>query len=337
MATDVPANSVRMDSVELVRGLAALAVCLFHFTKYVWPDESIVRQVCSYGWTGVESFFVISGFIIPFAMARANYRYSCFIRFLTKRYVRLAPPYVCAILLALVLWFLGSLVPGFRGEPFQFQGGRIAAHFFFANDLLYLPWLNPVFWTLAIEFQYYVAIGLLFPFLFTGSEFRNVVAVVVLTLCALPPSPQALVSHWVLIFLTGIVLAQWRLNRISLWSAVSIESVLLCIIWQHHGIVILIASALTLAVIVFTRKVPAWGFWLGKISYSLYLVHVPIGGRIVNLGNRYADGEIGRWCVFAAAMASSVLAAWLLWFTVERASIAWSSRIKYFRAPVNKM
>jgi peptidoglycan/LPS O-acetylase OafA/YrhL len=105
-------NSIRVESVELVRGLAALAVCIFHFTKYLWPAESITRKVGSFGWVGVESFFVISGFIIPYAMHRAGYQYAHFFRFLVKRYLRLAPPYLVAIALAQLLWWVGSFVPG---------------------------------------------------------------------------------------------------------------------------------------------------------------------------------------------------------------------------------
>ena len=52
-------RSSRLESVEFARGLAALAVCVFHFIKYLWPDDSVIRTVGSFGWAGVESFFVI--------------------------------------------------------------------------------------------------------------------------------------------------------------------------------------------------------------------------------------------------------------------------------------
>ena len=322
-------RSSRLESVEFARGLAALAVCVFHFTKYLWPDDSVIRTVGSFGWAGVESFFVISGFIIPYALQRSGYRLSSFARFVAKRYVRLAPPYLAAVALALVLWVVSGSMPGFRGEPFQFETGRVLAHALFLNDFLGIPWLNPVFWTLAIEFQYYLAIGILFPLLFSRSSIQNIVAVAAVASMAWLPGQEFLVSKWALVFLVGVVLAQWRLARLGTIAACLLECLILSLIWQHHGRVIFSASFLTLGLILAVRHVPRWGLWLGQLSYALYLVHVPVGGRVVNLGNRFADEEWSRWVVFSFAVASSFAAAWILFIKVERPALAWSSRIKY--------
>jgi peptidoglycan/LPS O-acetylase OafA/YrhL len=32
--------------------------------------------------------------------------------------------------------------------------------------------------------------------------------------------------------------------------------------------------------------------FLGSVSYSLYLVHVPIGGRVINLAKRFGEGPL---------------------------------------------
>lgn len=54
----------RIDTVHSLRGLAALAVALYHFSwgnpgYYVPP---VLKAACAKGWLGVEVFFVISGF-----------------------------------------------------------------------------------------------------------------------------------------------------------------------------------------------------------------------------------------------------------------------------------
>jgi len=69
--------------------------------------------------------------------------------------------------------------------------------------------------------------------------------------------------------------------------------------------------------------------WLGTISYSLYLVHVPIGGKIVNLGARYAHTLPTELLVLAIAVVASLGVAWLLWYFVERPAQRWSSAITY--------
>jgi hypothetical protein len=69
----------RVLSVEGLRGIASLSVAWFHLTNtYQW---GIVRASGSWCWLGVEAFFVIFGFVIPYALwmsARAEgVRYDC--------------------------------------------------------------------------------------------------------------------------------------------------------------------------------------------------------------------------------------------------------------------
>ena len=61
----------RLQAVEYTRGVAAFMVMWFHFT-YLMPD-GVLRASGLYGYLGVEAFFVISGFIIPYAMDLRHY------------------------------------------------------------------------------------------------------------------------------------------------------------------------------------------------------------------------------------------------------------------------
>jgi peptidoglycan/LPS O-acetylase OafA/YrhL len=67
---------------------------------------------------------------------------------------------------------------------------------------------------------------------------------------------------------------------------------------------------------------------MGRISYSLYLVHSPIGNRVLNLASRYAPGS-RAWCVgwFLAACALNVLAAEVLNRFVEAPSMRLARRM----------
>jgi len=69
--------------------------------------------------------------------------------------------------------------------------------------------------------------------------------------------------------------------------------------------------------------------FLGNISYSLYLIHVPIGGRVINLGSRYAVSEIAQVGVVLFATATSILSAWLLYRFVEKPAQEWAAAIRY--------
>src|ERR1700751_2787177 len=88
-------DSHRLETVDQLGGLAALAVGWYHFTNVrSFLPEGWLKQSGSFGWLGVEVFFVISGFILPWALYGADYRLSHFPRFLAKQILRLAPPYL---------------------------------------------------------------------------------------------------------------------------------------------------------------------------------------------------------------------------------------------------
>ena len=59
---------------------------------------------------------------------------------------------------------------------------------------------------------------------------------------------------------------------------------------------------------------------LGVISYSLYLIHVPIGGRVVNLLERFTTNSIIRILILLLAFIISVCVAYLLYIGVEKGS-----------------
>lgn len=88
-----------------LRGLAATSVCLFHFSNgeggFLNAHDPI-KQVGSFGWLGVEAFFVISGFVVPYSLhirSRTSYRPSDAFDFIGRRLRRLEPPYLACILL----------------------------------------------------------------------------------------------------------------------------------------------------------------------------------------------------------------------------------------------
>lgn len=87
----MPANeNNRVSTIDALRGIASLAVCWFHLTngnpKFL-PDGAL-KASGAYGWLGVEAFFVISGFVIPFSLYRSGHELKDYPRFLYKRVVR---------------------------------------------------------------------------------------------------------------------------------------------------------------------------------------------------------------------------------------------------------
>lgn len=147
--------------IDVIRFIAALIVAGFHIGFSVWaiptsglaalrPVEYHLEALQSalwFGWVGVEVFFVISGVVIgqtvsgksPFA-------------FLRSRIIRLYP----AVWIASSITFIVSAVSAIY-SPFDLF--RRFCHSIFLIPLH--PWIDPVYWTLAVEIAFYGLIFLL--------------------------------------------------------------------------------------------------------------------------------------------------------------------------------
>jgi peptidoglycan/LPS O-acetylase OafA/YrhL len=275
-------------TVEALRGIAALSVAWFHLT-YAYPPNW-VRHTGAYGELGVEVFFVISGFIIPYSLFITGYKIRSFPRFMLRRLVRLEPPYLFSIIISLIIAYLSALTPGFKGEPPNYSITQVAAHFFYLIPLTGYAWINIVYWTLAYEFVFYIFVGFFFSFIARRADVISSSAVLLfagfcILYSGLPPR-----SMLFLLFLLGIVSFRFFVG-ISFVLEYVISIVILCIfIFISCGSVITVVS-LSSSLFICFAKIPEIGIlrFLANISYSLYLIHVPISCRVVNLGRRLCD------------------------------------------------
>ena len=163
-AETIKSGDKHLPTLDALRGIAALMVCWFHFTNAQFTARFGHFQASGkYGYLGVQIFFVISGFIIPFSLYRARYQLKSFFRFMLKRIARLDPPYLASIALVVLGFWLSSKLPGHA--PYHVPWARVAAHLGYVNAFVGMPWLQMSYWSLAIEFQYYIFVGLCFPLL----------------------------------------------------------------------------------------------------------------------------------------------------------------------------
>jgi peptidoglycan/LPS O-acetylase OafA/YrhL len=322
----------RLSTLDALRGLAALAVCWYHFTQGnpVFLPDGWLKASGSFGWLGVEVFFVISGFIIPYALQRSGYRLSDYGTFILKRIIRLDPPYLVAILAVIVLGYASTATPGFRGPKFDPSIAQVILHLGYVNVFFGYPWLNPVFWTLAIELQYYLMVGLIFPVIASRSHLVRASSLGCLAALALSSPADKFIFHWLFLFMLGMAAFQLHASILKRKDFIVWLALLGCGAWYVNGLVIAltgIATALMLGLVEIGLKRPL--LFLGHISYSLYLLHVPIGGRVINLSLRFVTTMSGKVLVLALAVATTIAAAWLLHKYVERPAQQWSSAIRY--------
>ncbi len=154
------AASERIESLDLLRGLAAFAVMVPHFFMYYLRDASVFAEVVSV--TAVEVFFVLSGFVLgPQIVLCARRRNWATLRtFLIRRWMRTIPSFLVALLaISVIFRGLGS-VDFFRYAAYV--QNLFSQH----NSLDYYP----VAWSLSVEEWYYVVFP---PFLLLYAKFAR--------------------------------------------------------------------------------------------------------------------------------------------------------------------
>ncbi len=314
----------RLATVDLLRAIAAVSVAWFHFTNGSGViHDGWLHRSGQYGWLGVEMFFVISGFIIPYSLHKSRYQTADFGRFLIKRIARLDPPYFATILLCLALSYLVTLAPGFRGEWPHYTWGQLAAHVAYVNSFVHLQWINVVFWTLGIEFQFYLLIGIAFPLLVAR---RNGVRFGflgwLLAISILIPD-ETLVFHYLPLFVAGMLAFQAKAGLISTRTLL-MGLAATAIAGPVAGVGIATGLIIRFVELPCSRLTN-----LGLLSYSVYLLHVPVGGKIMNLGGRFAHSTPAIAVLLAVAMGASIIAAAMFYRLVELPAQRLSSSLKY--------
>lgn len=326
MATDK-----RIEVMDALRGCAALSVVWFHLTNGSGLYAGWIKASGSYGWLGVEAFFVISGFVIPYSMYRGHYRgLSDAGTFMLKRLARLEPPYLASLLLTVGLLYASSKTPGFHGPTADISLERVLLHLGYLNVFFARDWFNPVYWTLAVEFQFYLAMILLFPLLAHTHWGRRLGALVVMAALALVIRDIGLVFPYLGLFALGGCAFQVRVGLLRPAMLIPIATALTAvnvIVLGAPAAAVGLVTALA-AALVNLPPIRALGF-LGAISYSLYLVHVPIGGRVLNLAGRLPEAYHGLALV--VSLIASLIAAYIFNRLVELPAQRLSSWISYAR------
>jgi peptidoglycan/LPS O-acetylase OafA/YrhL len=335
-----PTASARRDhvhSIDCLRGIAAFAVCCCHAIK-----QGPLAPAAHYGWLGVYVFFVVSGFVIPFSLWRTDYSVGSYPRFLAKRLVRLDPPYLASIAAAIALHYVSYLSPGFQGPAPNYSLKMVLMHLGYLNSFFggIGSWIIPVYWTLGIEFQYYVLVGLLYPLL---TSRRVLSQIVVFALCLagsgfqFPLHPHvdqgSLIGHYSIAFLLGVLVFRLRARLLTARSFVPLAMALAILLSATSGAVISVtalSTALIIAFVPFNLKILAW---LGSVSYSLYLFHLLVVDRVLHVGLRLVHSELSVFFVQLAAIGAAVVAAWLGARLIEEPFKRMASRIALTTRP----
>jgi peptidoglycan/LPS O-acetylase OafA/YrhL len=341
-----PATSDRLPFLDFLRAVSAHVIVWHHLAFYgPLSDEAtflfprIFEFLSEHGRNAVQVFLVIGGFVTAQSLGkRREFALKDAVRTIKRRYVRIAGPYLAALMIAVVAnsvaqaWMEHHSISAFPTIP------QFLAHAVFLQDLLGYEALSAGVWYLAIDFQLVLlAIGLWWLAQRTASatKISPFVWSQVLLL------PLAIASWfwfnrhsewdvWAGYFLGNYavgLIASWTLSRRLppwvFWLYLALAGAALVTEFRPR-----LAVGLTTGLMIFVAgrsgwlgslPLPRWLSFAGTSSYSLFLIHFP-ACLVVNaiLSNYVLDSPALCVAGLSLAYGLSILASIVFYFAIER-------------------
>lgn len=298
-------------AIQGLRGVAALSVLLVHM--YVMPLLAgflpqlppWFHAIANTGGHGVELFFMISGYLIPASLVR----HGDVSAFFYDRCMRILPVFV---VLHLALFTIGPIVgyKFFKGIDLVTYIELFVANLLFLPDVLGLPLGQQNAWTLSYEWAFYIW----FAAIFVARRRSNGIATWVLigvAVAAVVYRPNAA------FFGIGMLLSRFNF-RLAVAGRPGLLASALCVIAMYgsleylHAVPALLPGLLLFAMVLS----PGGGVatlldspllqYLGKISYSLYLVHPFALYPLQAIGAKFFAAGVNPWLLWAGFVAIGV-------------------------------
>jgi peptidoglycan/LPS O-acetylase OafA/YrhL len=344
----------RLVAIDGIRGLAALAVVLYHLSGQLKHELSVTIPdwlliAFQHGYLGVPIFFVLSGFVISASIKASSITIGYVGRFALRRSIRLDLVYWAAIALSLLLISIKNRALGSDVSYPSFSD--IAVHSLYLQDVLQLEnQISVVFWTLCLEIQFYIffiftmyVIGLICPAksLVWHSAFITLFSWVssMLYMGVLDISfPGIFFPYWTF-FALGCLC--FRSLKHGGWHSAFFLSALILslatILWSKNSAYILGASATALFIYILAK----FGWLktafrnktlqhLGLISYSLYLTHPDIGWKSISTLKKFIQVDSIPYTgpiLLVAGVSISIIFAYIFFKLIEKPSHLLSKKI----------
>jgi len=344
MATASSKVETRFASIDLLRGIACLAVVFFHYLSRGpaggWMqglDAPLnLERIARYGYLGVHLFFIISGFVILWSVREASPR-----AFVAARAARLYPAFWVAVpLTATAVWFsddIQLMVP----VSHAIVNLTMFPHWF------RMSYVDGAYWSLAVELHFYIYVWMVLRLgVMRWLEVLLAAWLAVSFIDYLRPMYPVelwLNAKWAPFFVAGCVLYRMRAEGVNQRRiALLIASWLLAVAWSLAdsakgigpnlplnpvvvaGLVTAIFATVTLLTIGGVRiEVSRFTAIAGALTYPLYLVHQNIGYVLhAKLFALSGNARLALAIVFVIVL----LLSWIIHHGVERFLGPWLRR-----------
>ena len=322
----------RLLELDALRGLAALAVVLYHYSSryeqiYSYSNGSPIEFV--FGKFGVELFFMISGFVIFMSLNKIPPGWHGIKIFTLARFSRLYPAYWAAM----TVTFLAVSYFGLPGREVALID--IPANATMLPNLFKSPMVDGVYWTLEKELLFYTWMAVLI-----FADRLDIIRIVLLIWLFISAThsyiatklgmdgvfiykifKNATILEWIPYFGFGII-AYLRYSK-DKYAPIDLLLILiiLCKIYSTKTYVeflfilflMLIVHMMITERLAFLVSKPL--LFLGTISYSLYLVHQNIGYIVIRETLPYL---MSPWLSWLLALLISIGMATTITYTIEK-------------------
>lgn len=341
-------SAQRLALVDVLKGFAC-ALIVWHHLAFYGPMSDVVQPYApllvywlyEYGRMAVAVFLVIGGFLTAGALApRGEAVFSAPLSLLWRRYKRLVLPYLVALAATLLVsawvrpWFIHDSVPA---APTLAQ---LLAHVALLQDLAEVDALSAGVWYVAIDFQLFaLTLGLLgagrwlrarWPA--SGARVGAALVLIAAVASLLWFNRDATLDTTALYFMGAYglgMLAYWsaRGSRPLRWrTAIALLGVFALMLEFRERVLVACVTAVFLGWAArqpWAARLPHWRWltglqWLGRVSYSVFLIHFAVCLLVNAAVARWWPGAVLAHAIgLFAAFGLSLVAGWALYVAVE--------------------
>lgn len=297
---------MRLEQLTFTRFLAAISIVVFHFGTKLFPfNLKATAFLFEHANIGVSYFFILSGFVM--IVAYGNKEKVDYVSYIRKRFARLYPVYLLAILL-----YLLYILVKHNKSPNDYKG-------LFLNITLLQSWVpgqalsfNSPGWSLSVELFFYVCFPFLYNFFYKRTGFIKAAIIVLLIFVfsqllfhyllnssfykGFPSASHDFVHYFPLMhlneFLIGNIAGLFFLNskfeKRNYDLVVIVLSVMVALLLKfpfgisyHNGMLaflfvpLIIFISLNKGVLTAISNLKFFVF-LGEISYGIYILQMPV-------------------------------------------------------------
>lgn len=321
-------TQTRVNEIDLLRFLAALAVVFFHyaFRGYAADNMTVMpylslAPVAKYGFLGVQLFFMISGFVILMTASG-----NTVAGFISSRAIRLYPAYwaSCTLTFLVVLYF---------GAPhFSASWHQYLINLSMLNGFMNVDHIDGAYWSLVIELRFYLLVILVMAIRQINRAEAFLIGWLIISVL-MQDHPNGKLRHWLITdfsawFIAGAMCYYIWLDGSTAKRYLTLAGAYALALYQSldslNGfnttfntalnptvVVVIVTSFFTVMLLIGIRCTGVLSRinWVlaGALTYPLYLVHQYIGFTVFNHFYPTVNAHILFWGTLTGALISALL------------------------------